>query len=78
MSTRAPFAPLQPLELTRRLGIPLDEVSLRLRVSENWLRQLAKNPLHRDRVLLAELEVATEHVRLKTSLSSLLPPRMRT
>ena len=74
MATQAPLPPLQPLEICRRLGIPIDQVALRLDVTTCWTRKLAQDPRHRRRVLIAELETALEHVRLAASLASMLPP----
>jgi hypothetical protein len=68
---------LEPLELTRRLGIPLSEVAIRLNVSEGWVRRLAKLPQHRQRVLVAELQAGFEQEQLRLSMTSLLPPRAR-
>jgi hypothetical protein len=77
MPAQTPLPELEPLEITRRLGIPVDQVALRLDVTTCWARQLAKNPTHRRRVLIAELEVALEHIRLAASLASMLPSGTR-
>jgi hypothetical protein len=65
--------PLEPLEICRRQRIPLDQVALRLRVTPDWLRRLARNPKHTRRIRVAELEAALEQERLALSLQSLLP-----
>jgi hypothetical protein len=67
------FVPLAPLEISRRQRISLDEVALRLRVTTDWLRRLARNPRHARRIRVAELEAALEQEKLYLSLQSLLP-----
>ena len=69
------IAPLEPLEIARRQGIPLREVAVRLGVTTDWLRHLARNPRHARRVRVAELEAALEQQRLELSLESLIRSR---
>jgi hypothetical protein len=52
--------PLQPLEIARRLDVPLRAISIRLGITERWLRELARNPRHARRVRVAELQAALE------------------
>ena len=64
--------PLKPLEIARRQKIPLSEVAIRLRVTPDWLRRLARDPRHARRIRVAELEAVLEQERLALSLQSLL------
>jgi hypothetical protein len=64
--------PLKPLEIARRQKIPLDEIAFRLRVSRRRLSDLARDPRHLHRVMVAELEAVLEQEKLALSLQSLL------
>ncbi len=64
--------PLKPLEIARRQKIPLSEVAIRLRVTPDWLRRLARDPRHARRIRVAELEAVLEQERLALSLQGLL------
>jgi hypothetical protein len=71
MSAQIPMATLEPLEVATKLGIPLHAIAVRLDVTDRWARELVRNPRHRRRVLLAELEIALEHLRFEASVASL-------
>jgi hypothetical protein len=64
--------PLPPLEIARRLQIPIREVSLRLGVTQDWLRRLARNPRHARRIRVAELEAALEREQLALAVEHLI------
>ena len=64
--------PLKPLEIARRQKIPLSEVAIRLRITPDWLRRLARDPRHARRIRVAELEAVLEQEKLALSLQSLL------
>jgi len=64
--------PLPPLEIARRLQVPLREVSLRLGVTERWLRQLARNPQHFRRVRIAELQAVLDREQLALIVDHLI------
>jgi hypothetical protein len=64
-------APPKPLELAHSLGVPPYEVAVRLGITTDWLRRLARNPRHTRRIRVAELEAVLERERLALSLESL-------
>ena len=64
---------LDLLSLRKQLGIPPHAVAARLGVMSDWYRQLAKNPKHYRRVLLATLEAAIEAQRSLELLESAFP-----
>ncbi len=66
---------IAPLELARYFGVPLGEVSVRLGVTRDWLRHLARDPRHSRRIRVAELEAVLEQQRLELSLESLIRSR---
>ena len=61
----APLTPFAPLTLAKLFGVPQIEIALKLRVTPDWLRQLARDPEHATRVRLAELEAILEWERAK-------------
>jgi hypothetical protein len=61
----APHAPFAPLTLAKLFGVPQIEVALKLRVTPDWMRQLARDPEHAPRVRLAELGAILEWERAK-------------
>ena len=63
---------LKPLDIAKYFGVPLTEVSLNLGVTPDWTRHLARNPRHRRRVFVAELEAVLEQQRLELALESLM------
>jgi hypothetical protein len=63
---------LPPLEIARRLQVPFKEVSLRLGVTQDWLRRLARNPRHARRIRVAELEAALEREQLALAVEHLI------
>ena len=67
-------SPPAPLQLARSLGVPLQEVSLRLGVTRDWLRKLAQDPRHSRRIRVAELAACLETEKLRLTLESLIPP----
>jgi hypothetical protein len=69
----ASHIPFEPLDIARSAGVPLADVAIKLRVTPDWLRKLAKDPRHRRRVFVAELETLLERERLALSLESLVP-----
>jgi hypothetical protein len=64
---------LEPLDIARSVGVPLADVAMKLRVTPDWLRKLARDPKHRRRVFVAELETLLEREKLALSLESLVP-----
>ena len=60
-----PLAPFAPLILAKLFGVPQIEVALKLRVTPDWLRRLARDPEHATRVRIAELEAVLEQQRAK-------------
>jgi len=54
---------LTPLDIAKHFNVPLSEVSVRLGVTMDWARQLARNPRHARRVFMAELAAALEQQR---------------
>jgi hypothetical protein len=62
MEHTAPFAPLTLAKLFR---VPQIEVAVRLHVTSDWLRRLARDPQQAQRVLIAELEAILEQERAK-------------
>ena len=67
--------PPKPLELAQSLGVPPYEIAVRLGVTTDWLRRLARNPRHTRRIRVAELEAVLERERLALSLESLIGGR---
>lgn len=67
--------PPKPLELAKALSVPQYEIAVRLGVTTDWLRRLARNPRHTRRVRVAELEAALAQERLALSLESLVGGR---
>jgi hypothetical protein len=63
---------IKPLDIAKFFNVPLDEVYCRLGVSRERARQLVKNPKHRRRCFVAELEACLEQQRLELSLESLM------
>ena len=62
----APLAPFAPLTLAKIFGVPQIEVALKLRVTPDWLRRLARDPEHATRVRIAELEAILEQERVES------------
>jgi len=60
---------IDPVELARELGVPLSDVGLRLHVTQDWARRLARDYHQAGRVRLAVLELALERERLAGLLS---------
>jgi hypothetical protein len=60
MGHTAPFAPLTLAKLFR---VPQIEVAVHLHVTTDWLRRLARDPQHAQRVIVAELEAILEQER---------------
>ncbi len=67
--------PIPPLEIAKSLGVLQTDIAARLGVSLAWLRHLAKDPRHKRRVLVAELEAVLEQQRLELSLEGLMRSR---
>ena len=59
----APLASFTPLTLAKIFGVPQVEIALKLRVTPDWLRRLARDPEHSQRVRIAELEAILEQER---------------
>jgi hypothetical protein len=72
MPQSQPAVDIKPLDIAKFFRVPLDEVYCRLGVSRARARQLVKNPKHRRRCFVAELEAVLEQQRLELSLESLL------
>ncbi len=51
---------VDPLKLARALNIPLSDVAVRLGVTSDWTRRLARDYRHAGRVRRAVLELALE------------------
>jgi hypothetical protein len=64
-----PLAPFAPLTLAKLFGVPQVEVALRLRITPDWLRRLARDPRQAQRVVVAELEAILEQARAKAEAS---------
>ena len=64
--------PMAPLEITRRFEVPLREVSLRLGITQDWLRRLARDPRHAWRIRVAELRVVLEREQLALTVEHLI------
>jgi hypothetical protein len=60
MAQTVPFA---PLILAKLFGIPQIEVAVRLRVTPDWLRRLARDPHQARRIQIAELEAILELIK---------------
>lgn len=58
------FAP-DPLVLAREFGIPINDIAVRLDVTSDWVRRLARDARHAPRVRLAVLQLALERERLQ-------------
>ena len=56
---------VDPLELARALNIPLSDVAVRLGVTSDWTRHLARDYYHAGRVRRAVLELALERDRFE-------------
>ena len=54
----------EPLHLAKLFGVQMRMVALKLRVTPDWLRQLARKPHYARRVRVAELEAILEQERL--------------
>ena len=65
---------ISPLELAKSFGVQQYEIALKLDISNQRLRQLAKNPKHAHRLWVATLETLLEREKLALSLQSLLAP----
>lgn len=59
------LAPFAPLTLAKLFGVPQIEIALKLRVTTDWLRRLARDPEQATRVRIAELEAILEHERTR-------------
>jgi hypothetical protein len=66
--------PPAPLELAKVFGVPQTQVALRLGVTPDWARRLARNPRHARRVRVAELEAILAQERFALLLEGLLFP----
>ncbi len=56
------YTDVDPGLLAQLLGVPKRDVAVRLGVTSSWVRQLAKDPRHSRRVLVAILEAAVERL----------------
>jgi len=52
-----------PRLIGRILQVPQRDLAIRLGVTSNWVRQLARDPRHSRRILVALLEVAADRLR---------------
>jgi hypothetical protein len=57
------------LTLAKLFGVPQVEVALKLRVTPEWLRRLARDPEQATRVRIAELEAILEIERAKAAMT---------
>ncbi len=57
-----------PLIIARLLGVRAVDYCAVLDVTAEWARQLARDPRHSRRVLVAVLEAAAERLRLEESI----------
>jgi hypothetical protein len=64
--------PLSPLEVVKLLDLPLRMVSVRLGITENWLRRLARDPRHARRIRHAALQAALEQEEVALAVEHLL------
>lgn len=64
--------PPKPLELAKSLGVSPSKIALRLDITPEWLRQLARDPRHTRRIRIAELEAVLEQERFAQTVESLL------
>jgi hypothetical protein len=58
-----------PNLLAALLRVPQRDLALRLGVTSSWVRQLARDPRHSRRVLVAILESAAEKLRLEEAIA---------
>ena len=65
---------LDPLELAKQFGVTQRELALRLGVTLDHARRLARNPKHLRRVRLAVLEEIVERERLAVAVEGWLSP----
>ncbi len=56
---------VDPLALARALDVPLSDVAVRLGVTSDWARRLAREYRHTQRVRRAILELALERSRVE-------------
>jgi hypothetical protein len=54
---------VDPRLIARILRVPRRDLATRLGVTSNWVRQLARDPRHSRRILVAVLEVAADRLR---------------
>lgn len=59
---------IDPGLLARMLNVRQRELAVRLGITSSWVRQLAKDPRHSRRVLIAILEEAAEKLRLEEAM----------
>ena len=64
----------EPLHLAKVFRVPMQNVALKLRVTPDWLRKLARKPRHARRVRIAELEVILQQEKLAWLAESLMEP----
>ena len=62
------YPDIDPSLLAHILSVPQRELAIRLGVTSSWVRQLARDPRHSRRVLVAVLEVAAERIRVEEAL----------
>jgi hypothetical protein len=63
-----------PLHLAKLFGVPTRDVALRLRVTPDWVRRLARNPRYARRVRVAALEAILQQEKLALLAESLMAP----
>ena len=62
------YPDIDPGLLAHILRVPQRDLAVRLGVTSSWVRQLARDPRHTRRVLVAVLEAAAERLRLEEAV----------
>jgi hypothetical protein len=70
MSTTIP----EPLQLAKLFGVPTRDVAIRLRITPDWLRHMARRPRYARRIRIAELEAILRQEKLALLAESLMEP----
>ncbi len=60
---------IDPGLLAHILCVQQRDLAIRLDVTSSWVRQLARDPRHSRRVLLAVLEIAADRLRLEEAVT---------
>jgi hypothetical protein len=66
-----------PLHLAKLFGVRTSDIAIQLRVTPDWLRQLARKPHYATRIRVAELEAILQQQKLTLLAESLMSPSSR-